>query len=98
MTDSVKTFGEAADRGMIIRVECGCGRSEYFIAKDIARYWGREKPVLRHRFKCRECLPSTVTVTALAIDLDRKPSGHIMRLKAGGRYGDPEWRREKFRG
>ena len=43
MNSLVETFGEAAAQGMILRVECGCGRTEYFVAKDIARHWGSEQ-------------------------------------------------------
>ena len=98
MEKQVQTFGEAASYGMIFRVECGCGRSEYFIAKDLARVWGKHRPISAHHFVCRKCEPPNVTVTPLPIDLDRVPRGYVMRLRAGGPFGDPEWRRERYRG
>lgn len=96
MTKTVETFGDAAERGMIFRVECACGRTEYFDAKDLARVWGRARPINRHKFKCTTCKLPKVTATPIPIDMDRIPRGHIMRLRAGGAYGDPEWRKERF--
>lgn len=92
----MKTFGEAARHGMILRVECGCGRMEYFVAKDIARHWGKDTPITGHRFRCKNCAPPAVRVTPLAIDLDRVPRGFVMRLKAGGTYGDAVLQRERL--
>ena len=97
MSAQVQTFGDAAERGMIFRVECACGRIEYFHSKDLARVWGKARPIEKHKFRCEKCKPPTVTVTPVPIDQDRLPYGRIMRLRAGGLYGDPEWRRETFR-
>lgn len=96
MDSLVKTFGDAAEQGMILRVECECGRTEYFVAKDIARHWGKRTPITRHKFRCKKCTPPNVTVTPLAIDLDRVPRGFVMRLKAGGAYGDTVLQRERL--
>jgi hypothetical protein len=98
MPKEVHSFGDAADQSMIIRVECGCGRIEYFVAKDVARVWGKRRAIAAHKFRCKKCTAPTVTVTPVDIDLDRMPRGFVMRLRAGGHYGDPEWRRERFRG
>jgi hypothetical protein len=98
MPKPVETFGDAAELGMIFRVECACGRTEYFDAKDLVRVWGKTRPIHQHKFKCTKCELSKVTATPIPIDMDRIPRGLIMRLRAGGAWGDPEWRRELYRG
>jgi hypothetical protein len=97
MPKPIETFGDAAELGMIFRVECACGRTEYFDAEDVARVWGRAQPINRHRFRCAMCKLPKVTATPIPIDMDRIPQGRIMRLRAGAPYGDPEWRRERYR-
>jgi hypothetical protein len=97
MPKPIETFGDAAEYGMIFRVECACGRTEYFDAKDLARVWGKARAIIRHKFKCTTCKLPKVTATPIPIDMDRVPRGRIMRLRAGGPYGDPEWRHESFR-
>ncbi len=98
MDDSAQTFGEAASQNMLLRVECTCGQVAYFMARDAAKFWGNHRKVSQHRFKCKRCTPPAVTVTLVPIDVDRMPRGYVTRLRAGGAAGDPEWRREKFRG
>jgi hypothetical protein len=96
MTKTVETFGDAAELGMIFRAECACGRTDYFDAKNLARVWGRARPINRHIFRCTICKLPKVTSTPIPIDMDRIVNGKIMRLRAGGAYGDPEWRLERF--
>jgi hypothetical protein len=90
MQKQVEAFGDAATLGMIFRVECACGRTEYFDAKGLARVWGEARPTNQHKFKCTKCKMPKVTATPIPIDMDRLPKGQLMRLRAGGVYGDPE--------
>jgi hypothetical protein len=98
MGEQVLTFGDAAERSMVFRVECGCGRGEYFHSKDLARVWGKRRRIENHRFTCKKCKPPSVTVTPVPIDQDRLPNGRVMRLRAVGLYGEPEWVKERFSG
>jgi hypothetical protein len=43
MKTPMETVGEAAARGMVLRVECACGRTKYFIACDIVKVWGQNR-------------------------------------------------------
>ena len=98
MSKPVETFGEAAGRGMVLRVECVCGKTEYFMAHDLAKFWKPARKITDHGFKCEKCKPPAVTVTPLDIDRDRIPKGRVMRMRREGAWGYVEWRPERFRG
>jgi hypothetical protein len=98
MGKEVETFGEAAGRGMVLRVECACGRTEYFLASELVKFWRPARKITQHGFVCKQCSPSAVTVTPLDIDLDRLPKGRVMRMRREGAWGYIEWRRERYRG
>ena len=98
MQNPVKTVGEAAGRGMVLRVECACGKTEYFLACDIVKVWGKSRKLDGRGFRCQRCTPPQVTITALDIDRDRIPRGRVMRLKREGAAGAVDWAPERFRG
>jgi hypothetical protein len=98
MGKEVETFGEAAGRGMVLRVECACGRTEYFLASELVKFWRPARKIKQHGFVCKQCSPPAVTVTPLDIDLDRLPKGRVMRMRREGAWGYIEWRRERYRG
>ncbi len=98
MQNPVKTVGEAAGRGMVLRVECACGKTEYFLACDIVKVWGKNRRLDGRGFRCLRCTPPQVTITALDIDRDRIPRGRVMRLKREGAAGAVDWAPERFRG
>ena len=98
MVKEVETFGEAAGRGMVLRVECACGRTEYFLASELVKFWRPTRKIKQHGFVCKQCSPPAVTVTPLDIDLDRLPKGRVMRMRREGAWGYIEWRRERYRG
>ena len=98
MQRPVDTVGEAARRGMALRVECACGKTEYFLACDIVKIWGKHRKLDGRGFRCQSCSPPIVTITALDIDRDRIPRGRVMRLKREGAAGAVDWAPERFRG
>lgn len=98
MPKPVETVGEAAGRGMVLRIECACGKTEYFLACDIVKVWGSNRRLDGRGFRCQRCTPSTVTITALDVDRDRIPRGRVMRLKREGATGAVDWAPEQFRG
>ena len=98
MQKPVDTIGEAARRGMALRVECACGKTEYFLACDIVKVWGSRRKLDGRGFRCQRCVPPAITVTPLDIDRDRIPRGRVMRLKRDGAAGVADWSPERFRG
>jgi hypothetical protein len=98
MRIEVKTVGEAARRGMALRVECACGKTEYFLACDIVKVWNENRRLDGRGFRCQRCKLPAVKITALDIDFDRIPRGRVMRLKREGAAGAVDWVPERFRG
>lgn len=50
------TLAQAAERGQLIKVRCGCcRRTAHYLAKDLAELLGGHRPALAVPFPCSKC-------------------------------------------
>ena len=92
MASNVSSLAHAAEQGMLVRAECGCGNIRYFRARDLLEVAGGELDPQRLRFRCTSCKPPAVKISLLEVDRDRRPNVTVWRLEKleGRRIWIPE--------
>jgi hypothetical protein len=56
MTRTIKTLGQAARHGMLVRVMCRkCEKVGFFVASDLANVNGHGRTFDSLKFRCKEC-------------------------------------------
>jgi hypothetical protein len=72
MTRTIKTLGQAARHGMLVRVTCRkCEKVGYFVASDLANVNGHGRSFESLKFRCRECDVIDCEVVPFEDDRDR---------------------------
>ena len=70
MTRTMKTLGQAARQGMLVRVMCRkCEKVGFFVASDLANVNGHGRTFESLKFRCKEC--NVVDCEAVAFEDDR---------------------------
>ncbi len=72
MTRTLKTLGQAARHGMLVRVTCRkCEKVGFFVASDLANVNGHGCTFQSLKFRCRECDVVDCEVAPFEDDRDR---------------------------
>lgn len=98
MTQIIRTIGQAARHGMLLRVECTCGATAYFMAADVMLVTGPGRGVQHVRFGCRRCDFRPANVVPFEVDRDRLPRIMIYRPSRLGGGAPIMWTLRRFKG
>ncbi|MBZ9654664.1 hypothetical protein [Phyllobacterium lublinensis] len=79
MTRTLKTLGEAARHGMLVRVTCRkCEKVGFFIASDLATVNGHGRTFKSLKFRCKECNVVDCEVMPFEDDRDRVHTNRVI--------------------
>lgn len=98
MTQILRTIGQATRHGMLLRVECRCRATAYFMAVDVQMVTGPGRGIQEVRFGRRRCPLRPAKVVPFEVDRDRLPAIMIYRPSRTGNGAPIMWTLRRFKG